>query len=76
MANQPIEEEIRKRAYEIYVRTGCKSGRDLQNWLRAVREFMQGNPETKPAQFEQPKRKQVSRVAAAFERNGEFKKGF
>lgn len=32
-----IEEEIRQVAYEIYVKSGCIEGRDLDNWLEAKR---------------------------------------
>jgi hypothetical protein len=38
--NTPTEEQIRKRAYEIYRKHG-KPGRDLQNWLEAERELKQ-----------------------------------
>jgi Protein of unknown function (DUF2934) len=34
----PTEEQIRKRAREIYMRHR-KPGRDLQNWLQAEREL-------------------------------------
>lgn len=30
-----LEEEIRQVAYEIYVKSGCIPGRDLDNWLEA-----------------------------------------
>ncbi|MCS7163608.1 MAG: DUF2934 domain-containing protein [Thermodesulfovibrio sp.] len=32
-----LEEEIRQVAYEIYLRSGCIPGRDLENWLEAER---------------------------------------
>ncbi|MDI1472305.1 MAG: DUF2934 domain-containing protein [Thermodesulfovibrio sp.] len=32
-----LEEEIRQVAYEIYVKSGCIPGRDLDNWLEAKR---------------------------------------
>lgn len=32
-----IEEEIRQLAYEIYIKSGCIPGRDLDNWLEAKR---------------------------------------
>lgn len=34
---EKLEEEIRQVAYEIYVRSGCCPGRDLDNWLEAER---------------------------------------
>jgi hypothetical protein len=30
-----INEEIRKKAYELYEKSGCVSGRDIDNWLEA-----------------------------------------
>ncbi|MCX8030028.1 MAG: DUF2934 domain-containing protein [Thermodesulfovibrionales bacterium] len=32
-----LKEEISKLAYEIYVKSGCIEGRDLDNWLEAER---------------------------------------
>ena len=32
-------EEISKRAYEIYVRNGCKEGQCKQNWQQAEQEL-------------------------------------
>ena len=26
---------IAKKAYDLYVKSGCKAGRDLDNWLKA-----------------------------------------
>jgi hypothetical protein len=36
----PTEEQIRKKAHEIYMRHG-KHGRDVQDWLQAERELKQ-----------------------------------
>lgn len=36
----PLHEEIARRAYELYLETGCEKGRCLQNWLRAERELV------------------------------------
>ncbi len=36
---QPSREEIAKRAYEIYVESGCVEGRCEQNWHLAEREL-------------------------------------
>lgn len=33
------EEEIRNRAYEIYLRRGGQSGHELEDWLQAEREL-------------------------------------
>jgi hypothetical protein len=32
-------EQIRKRAYELYLEHGCEDGRDLEDWLAAEREL-------------------------------------
>jgi DUF2934 family protein len=32
-------DEIRRRAYEIYLERGGEQGRDLENWLQAEREL-------------------------------------
>jgi hypothetical protein len=36
---EPTEEQIRERAYEIYVAGGCEDGHDLSDWLTAEREL-------------------------------------
>ena len=36
---QPSEEEIRRRAYEIYLQRGCAHGHDLDDWFNAEREL-------------------------------------
>ena len=33
------EQEIRRRAYEIYLERGAQPGHELEDWLRAVREL-------------------------------------
>jgi hypothetical protein len=38
--SKPTEEQIRKRAHEIYMRHG-KLGRNVQDWLQAERELKQ-----------------------------------
>ena len=35
MDRKALEEEIRKIAYELYEKSGCIPGRDLENWLEA-----------------------------------------
>jgi hypothetical protein len=35
------EEQIRRRAYELYVRRGSQSGSELDDWLQAEKEFLQ-----------------------------------
>jgi len=36
-----IEERIRRRAYELYVRRGNQSGSELDDWLQAEEEVLQ-----------------------------------
>lgn len=35
----PSEDEVRRRAYEIYIRHGRTNGRDLEDWLEAEKEL-------------------------------------
>ena len=37
---RPSQEEIAKRAYEIYERNGCQPGCEMENWLAAEAELM------------------------------------
>jgi hypothetical protein len=37
--NPAREQEIRRRAYEIYLERGEEPGRDLEDWLQAEREL-------------------------------------
>jgi len=40
--NAARDEEIRSRAYEIYLERGEQPGRDLDDWLQAERELKGG----------------------------------
>jgi len=42
VGNSAPEEEIRRRAYEIYLERGEQPGRELEDWLQAERELEQG----------------------------------
>ena len=42
VGNSAREEEIRRRAYEIYLQRGEQPGRDLEDWLQAERELARG----------------------------------
>ena len=33
------DEQIRQRAYELYLEEGCQAGKDLEYWLRAEAEL-------------------------------------
>ena len=35
----PLEERIRRRAYELYVQRGNQSGNELDDWLQAEEEI-------------------------------------
>ena len=37
----PLEERIRRRAYELYVLQGNQSGSELDDWLQAEEEILQ-----------------------------------
>jgi len=41
--NRPTEEQIRRRAREIFLQNGSQPGHDLDNWLQAERELMQSS---------------------------------
>ena len=42
VGNTARDEEIRRRAYEIYLERGEQPGRDLEDWLQAERELKRG----------------------------------
>ena len=77
----PTEEQIRRRAYEIYMKLG-EPGRDTENWLQAEWELQQvhGPAETEVTNWEQKatrrggNRKRAVTVSSG--RNQEFQKGF
>ena len=39
---KPTQEEIAKRAYEVYLRRGGTQGNDMEDWLAAERELLEG----------------------------------
>jgi hypothetical protein len=42
VANAARDEDIRRRAYEIYLERGEQPGRELDDWLQAERELERG----------------------------------
>ena len=34
-SQKDIKDLITKKAYDLYVKSGCKAGRDLENWVKA-----------------------------------------
>jgi hypothetical protein len=41
-----LEEQIRRRAYELYEERGRTDGHDMDDWLRAKSEITSGKQET------------------------------
>ena len=39
----PLEEQIRRRAHELYVRCGNLSGSEMDNWLQAKEEILRAH---------------------------------
>lgn len=44
LQTQPVPEQIRQRAYEIYVSRNGAPGDELQDWLQAERELSSNEP--------------------------------
>jgi len=43
--NLSLEEQIQRRAYELYVQRGNQSGSALEDWLQAEEEILQAQEE-------------------------------
>jgi hypothetical protein len=41
----PLEERVRRRAYELYVQRGNESGSELDDWLQAEEEMQRAEEE-------------------------------
>jgi Protein of unknown function (DUF2934) len=41
----PLEERVRRRAYELYVERGNESGSELDDWLQAEEEILRAHEE-------------------------------
>ena len=41
----PLEEQIRRRAYELYIRRGNQSGSEFDDWLQAEEEVLRAREE-------------------------------
>ena len=37
----PIDEQIRQRAYELYIRRGSETGSEVDDWLQAEEEVLE-----------------------------------
>jgi hypothetical protein len=42
----PLEERVRRRAYELYIQHGNQSGSELDDWLQAEEEIRRAYEET------------------------------
>jgi hypothetical protein len=40
MTHSPTHAQIAARAFEIYMRSGCRPGQDEHNWLEAEKELL------------------------------------
>jgi hypothetical protein len=45
--NLPLEEQIRRRAYELYIRRGKQSGAELDDWLQAEEEILMAREQSR-----------------------------
>ena len=63
MDRKALEEEIRKIAYELYEKSGCIPGRDLENWLEAEKIVLSkyGLLEQKDVPSSIPKKKEKTK---------------
>ena len=49
----PTHDQIARRAYEIWLQSGCVSGRDVENWTQAERELSTGCSASEPSAAQQ-----------------------
>lgn len=59
---QISEDQIRERAYYIWQQTGCPTGSELENWLRAEAELRLTGKAKQPAKKASTQRKPVTRA--------------
>ena len=66
MTNQPSNNQIEARAYELYLERGREDGHDVEDWIAAETELTQRQREVQ-AVFEQeePESKKLGYAAAA-----------
>lgn len=69
MSNQPSNEQIEARAYELYLERGREDGHDVEDWIAAETELTQRGKDVH-AIFEQeePESKKLGYAAAASSR--------
>lgn len=56
----PMDDQIRRRAYEMWEADGCPQGQDQQYWFKAIAEIASG-----AAREIKPPRKRASRAKKA-----------
>jgi hypothetical protein len=52
-----LEEQIRRRAYELYERRGCEAGHETEDWLAAEAELARERTKPLPGEAVKPNRK-------------------
>ena len=64
----PLEERIRRRAYQLYVERGNQSGSELDDWLQAEEEVLQAQEQPSPRDWsrETPDSSRASTSARQF----------
>jgi hypothetical protein len=63
-AKKPTHEEIAQRARAIYERSGCMTGRDIENWLQAEAELTAA-PQPPPREQGKPTARNSARTTTA-----------
>ncbi|MCS7215232.1 MAG: DUF2934 domain-containing protein [Thermodesulfovibrio sp.] len=80
VSREKIEDEIRQVAYEIYLKSGCLPGRDIDNWLEAERivlaryNMLEKVEYCEPKTEEEPKKKRVSKKTSKGKTKSKTKK--
>jgi len=47
VGNLPLQEQIQRRAYELYVQRGNQSGSEIDDWLQAEEEVLMAHEQAK-----------------------------
>jgi hypothetical protein len=55
IAALPLEERIRRRAYQLYIERGNQSGSELDDWLQAEKELLHTQEQPWAAPWSQPR---------------------
>jgi hypothetical protein len=69
MGNQPSNEQIEARAYQLYLERGREDGHDVEDWIAAEKELGERQKEVEPVfEQEEPESPQLGYAAAASSR--------